>query len=228
MAQIDKNTVKATNQLGNRSYITFENESGKGIRVLFVGNSITRHSPKEEIGWFNDWGMAASSKENDYVHVVKSKILETNPDATFCICQAAAWESNYIVGDTKLEDYDIARDFDADIIIIRLIENCPHKEFQPDTFEEQYKKFVQYFNKSEKAATIVTTGFWKHPGDSVITKVANDMGIPCVYLGDLGEQSDMRADGLFEHGGVAAHPSDKGMGAIAEMIYEELAKILNK
>ena len=226
MAQIDKNTVKADNQLGNRSYITFENENNNGIRVLFVGNSITRHSPKEDIGWFNDWGMAASSKENDYVHVVKAKVLKTNPDASFCICQAAKWESNYINGETQLEDFGIARDFDADIIIIRLIENCPHKNFEPEIFETQYKKFVSYFNKSGKASTIVTTGFWKHPGDSIIIKAAKDMDIPCINLGELGEQSDMRADGLFEHSGVAAHPSDKGMAAIADLIYTEAEKIL--
>ena len=45
MAQIDKNTVKAENQLGNLNKITFENENCGGKKILFVGNSITRHAP---------------------------------------------------------------------------------------------------------------------------------------------------------------------------------------
>lgn len=39
-------------------------------RILFCGNSLTRHGPKADIGWTNDWGMAASAPERDYVHLL--------------------------------------------------------------------------------------------------------------------------------------------------------------
>lgn len=74
MKQIEKNTVKAENRLN-----TFINHSGKGKRIMFVGNSITKHAAKEEIGWFGDWGMAASKEENDYVHIV---IMDIPPRCT--------------------------------------------------------------------------------------------------------------------------------------------------
>ena len=64
----EKNTVKATEQVKKDRYVEDFQKDGK-VKVLFIGNSITRHEPKPEIGWDNDWGMAASCRENDYVHV---------------------------------------------------------------------------------------------------------------------------------------------------------------
>ena len=46
----------------------------KADRILFLGNSITMHSPNPSIGWTNNWGMAASGMGNDYVHVLTSAI----------------------------------------------------------------------------------------------------------------------------------------------------------
>ena len=53
------NTVSAENQLKTELPIFFENKDGNGKRVLFVGNSITLHEAKEEIGWYGNYGMAA-------------------------------------------------------------------------------------------------------------------------------------------------------------------------
>ena len=40
------------------------------LKVLFVGNSITLHGPKADIDWHGNWGMAATSADKDYVHLV--------------------------------------------------------------------------------------------------------------------------------------------------------------
>lgn len=226
MAQIDKNTVKADNQLGEKSNITFDCENSKGVRILFVGNSITRHEPKFEIGWFNDWGMAASSKENDYVHIVEKLALKKAPEATFCICQAAEWEMNYANGELLLSKFLKARDFKADIIIMRLLENCSTKDFNSDLFIKEYEKLLNYLNQNNRAKVIITSSFWKHPGDDTLKEFASDKAMDYIYLGDLGEDAVMRADGLFEHNGVAAHPGDKGMEEIAVRICKKLKKYL--
>ena len=225
MAQIDKNTVAAENQLDESKKISFE-EDGKGVRILFIGNSITRHAPKESIGWFYDWGMAASSKENDYVHVAKKMILDIAPDSAFCICQAADWEKNYKCGEEELSKFVKAKDFNADIIVIRLIENCELKDFDADIFKKEYSKLINYFNKKQSAKVIITSSFWKHTGDDILKTIADENKWDFVYLGDLGEDAQMRADGLFEHEGVATHPGDKGMSVIAARIFEKLKKYL--
>ena len=74
------------------------------------------------------------------------------------------------------------------------------------------------------AELIVTTGFWKHPADECIRAFASNLGIPAVELSALGELREMKAIGLFEHSGVANHPGDTGMQAIADRIMEKLIK----
>lgn len=221
-AQMDKNTVKATNQLKESEYIRFENPEGKGMRVLFAGNSITLHGVKEDIGWFNEWGMAASAKEKDYVHVAMSGIQKENPDAVFCISQVARWETSYKNPEEIYPLYEASRNFDADVIVARFVENCSGKDFDEAVFEKNYEEFLKFLSPSGKAKYIITTGFWKHPGDEAIKRVAQKLNAPCIYLGDLGEMDEMKAVGLFEHSGVAAHPGDKGMSEIAKLILENM------
>ena len=226
MQQIEKNSVSATNQLKKNSYVTFIQEDGKGKKVMFVGNSITRHGITPEIGWYWDWGMAASALENDYVHLLVDKINMIEPDTSFCVCQVAKWECEYKNGSEHLREYENARDFEADVIIFRMIENCPYKDFDKDTFYREYQNLIDYLNPTEKAKIILTTGFWKHPGDDTIIRIAKEREYPYIYLGELGEDDKMKAIGLFEHTGIANHPGDLGMMHIAELIWEKIKEII--
>ncbi len=219
MNQIEKNNVPSKNQLKEKSPIFFENKNGKGLRILFVGNSITLHGYKEDIGWFGEnYGMAASCKEKDYVHLVLSGLKQKYADIACCICQAAEWERNYKTGTKFLEKCKLVREFDADIIIMRIVENCSHNNYEGQIFQEQYKKMIDFFNKSGKAKIILTTSFWKHIADNEIIEVGEERGYTTLNMGELGEDESMKAIGLFEHSGVANHPGDKGMKSIADTI----------
>ena len=225
MNQIEKNTVKAENQLAKDQFVTFIHPEGKGKRVLFVGNSITRHGIKHDIGWHNDGGMAASSPENDYVHIVARNILQKDSEAAFCICQVAEWERNCYDGEKTFAHFEAARDFHADIIIMRLVENCPRDHYNADLFQKEYGKLLSYLDGTGHARIVITTGFWKHIADGAIREYAQKNGYPLAELNDLGEDESMKALGLFKHSGVANHPGDKGMKAIADRILNAVWEI---
>lgn len=226
-SEIEKNNVSAVGQLKESTSVRFLGLDGNGKRIMLVGNSITLHAKSEKIGWHGEWGMAASAKERDYVHRLASSVFEIEPNAAFCICQVANWERLYRDGaESTYPIYAAARDFSADVIVIRCIENCPRAEFDDGAFKRALDSLIKFLDKKGGARVIVTTSFWYHPGDGALRDYATEKGYPLVELGDLGEQPEMKALGLFEHNGVANHPGDLGMQTIAERIFEPLSGVL--
>lgn len=65
------------------------------IRILFWGASTTKHAPSASIGWYGNWGMAASAEENDYVHKLVSYIEEAYypSKVTFEIIANSDWDA---------------------------------------------------------------------------------------------------------------------------------------
>ncbi len=226
MKQIEKNTVSSENQLKENEYVEIFNENNPEIKILFAGNSITKHAPNEELGWSGNWGMAASSLENDYVHQTVKKLKEHYDSVSYCICQVSEWENNY---KNDVIPYDLffkAREFSADIIVMRCVENCKVIEFDEICFEREYKKLIGFLNGSKNAKIILTTSFWHHPkADEIIRKIGVENGHSVIELGDLGDKKEMKAIGLFRHSGVAAHPGNLGMKTISERIFEVIKMI---
>ena len=224
MNQIEKNTVSAKRQMRENENVYFCVPENKGLRVMFVGNSITLHGVKEDIGWFNEWGMAASEKEKDYVHIMMSKIKERHSDAAFCICQGAEWERQYKNGENVYELYIAAREFGADVIIMRLVENCPQDNVDFPLFKQKYGDYIHYLSGDNNVKILLSTGFWHNALDGAIREFAGENALPLIELGDLGEDDSMKAIGLFEHEGVANHPGNLGMKIIADRLFEGLSQ----
>lgn len=225
-SQLKKNNVSAVNQLKDTPLVNFYNLNANGLRVMFIGNSITFHSKAESIGWNLDCGMAASAPEKDYVHLLMSKINAAHPDTAYCVCQVAEWERQYKNGENVLNLFENAKKFNADIIVMRAIENCPIENFDENLFKKQVETLLDFLNPSGNAKIIITTSFWKHPGDKVLIKFANENNLSLAKLGDLGEEAEMKAIGLFEHSGVANHPGDLGMENIANRIFEQIKDLI--
>ena len=212
---IEKNTVDASKQVKEKFKI-FDGVKG-GKRVLFLGNSITLHETKPEIGWNHNWGMAASSEQNDYVHIVLDGLKEKFGAVNYCITNVGEWELNFWKTEV-LENFFASKDFGADIVVVRLGENVNRQKLSEYDFEKYFENFVRYFTgKAEKV--IITDLFWEYKElDEMIKNVCERVSGQFVTLSDLGYDNANKALGLFEHEGVALHPGDRGMAKIAERI----------
>lgn len=221
-----ENTVDSANQLPDDRRFSGGSTRG-GKRLLFVGNSITLHAPKADIGWTHNWGMAASCEENDYVHQTMAMVRSLVPDADMRIAQIANWERAYWRGEEALEFVRGARDWQPDIVVIRLCENTSESDLSVHPYAPALVDMMNFFTHNGQAHLIVTDLFWPNPAkDAEIAKAAAALNAPLVRIGDLGVRDDMKAIGLFEHSGVAAHPGDLGMRIIAERLFEVIKTML--
>lgn len=214
------NDVPAVGQLKGNDCISFEMTENADIKLLFLGNSITRHGKAENLGWCGDCGMAASSKENDYVHKLISKFCQKDVKVSVCIANLSDWERTRNM-DLLFTKYLSALRFNADYVIVRLGENACLDKYLSE-FELCYGELTDLFSRNG-AKIVLTDLFWEYePFDNFVAELAKARGYAFAEIHDLGNDDAMKAIGKFSHGGVAVHPGDKGMAEIAERIFRVL------
>lgn len=185
------------------------------MRILYLGNSITLHGINHDIGWHGEWGMAASAPDNDYVHVL-NRMMETHTGepAESAVRNIADFER---APDTfDLAAFEELRDWNPDLLVLRICENTP--EDKVAAFGEAYLRLIRYFLR-DGLRIFAVGGFWKHDCKEACIRAAEAIsGVQYVSLQHL-HSAAYQAIGQFEHSGVAAHPSDRGMEAIAQAIF---------
>jgi len=195
-----------------------------GPRVLFVGNSITLHGPRPQIGWTNNCGMAASTRDKDYVHLLQKKITAVRPDAQCCLLQvAASFERAFFKEDWSCErSFKWAREFKPDVIVLFFGANVP-KDYDAGTispapartFGEALDAFRTYLDPEGKALVLFSQGFYIRPKlDAEKESVAKKRGDVFVNMEDVRARKD--AHGRFNH------PGDLGMELIAERFWQHI------
>jgi len=191
------------------------------MKILFAGNSITICPPVPDIGWFGDWGMAASTEENDYVHYTVKKLNEIAGPVEHMSFNAADFEREFECFD--FDRYKMRRDFDADIIVVRLIENVDPKKLDELDFAGALRDFIGYLNKNGNAKVFCTGAFCPNPkGDIVVRKACSDYGYTYIDISSLQGDIKNTARSEFKDAGVGAHPSDLGMAGIGCLILESI------
>lgn len=227
MDLMNQNTVSAKGQtdLSNNA----QPMGGQvGLRVLFVGNSITLHGPKPEIGWYGDWGMAASCRKKDYVHVAEELLRKHYGAVSVTYLNCAEWERSYWEDENILSRWQWARELQADVVVIRIGENTwsSRDRLGEIPYAPHMKTMIEYFASNPNATVVVTNLFWhKEIIDSEILKAVEAGGYPLVEIGDLGENDACMAIGQYEHRGVSIHPNDLGMQRIAERLVERIISL---
>ena len=197
-------------------------------KIIFLGNSITNHGPAPQIGWTGSWGMAASAKEKDYAHLVVQGLCgegNTPPEAKFI--NIAAFERNYETYDVSAQLKE-AIDFAPEMIVVAIGENVAElkTEQAQASFKSNLLKLLAAFKKENSPRIIIRSSFWANKvKDDILKEVAEEVNGTYVDISSLckDEANYVRSERDFQHQGVAAHPGDKGMKAIANAI---LAKIL--
>lgn len=218
---IRNNTVSAEGQMRLSSEVSFLGREDAPVRILVLGNSITRHGPNAAIGWPYDWGMAASAPERDYVHRLYQRLTDGGMDVYMRIRQASAFEMHgHEWGDFSV--YEEERAFGADHIVFRLGENVVRG--QVEGFGESARALLSYLD-TRGAHVICAPCFWPNETvDAQIREVAVACGYTLVELAQLSADERTMALGLFEHSGVAMHPGDYGMDCIAALLADAILK----
>ena len=198
-------------------------------RVLFLGNSITLHGPAPKIGWTGNWGMAASAVEKDYVHLLTAQIAK----ATGGMPEVKA--KNIADFERNLDAYNLAEglkdelEFKADLIIVAIGENSAALTTDEAKlrFSTSFAKLFAELKRHGNPTLIVRSQFWADSAkDERMKQACLDVGGVFVEISQLGadEANFARSERKFEHAGVAGHPGDKGMQALADELWKAISK----
>lgn len=201
--------------------------SDSTLNVLCLGNSITKHSVREEVEWYSDWGMAASRPENDYCHVLEKMLQQRNKASKVMPLNIAYWERNLSCNiDSLIGDKCTGKN----LIIIRLGENVS----DITSFPQALSELVDYC-ENFTSQIIITGNFWRSAEkEKALFVEARKRGYPFVPLFWIAENHDVYphvGDTLIstegkpytiDHDFIITHPNDKGMRMIAEQIVKTI------
>lgn len=198
-------------------------------RLLILGNSITTHGPSAKIGWTNNCGMAASSLDKDYAHLLAASIAEaTGKKPAVMIASLYEFEKQYASydADAKLKPYV---EFKPETVIVAIGENVRVTDAASQAvFKTGLVKVLSVLKKSGEPTVFVRSCFWANAvKDALLKQAAEETGCVFVDIGALGKDPSnyARSERQWANAGVGNHPGDKGMRAIADAL---LAAIRNR
>ena len=137
--------------------------SGDSLKILILGNSITNQGPIPELDWQSDWGMAASSQDKDYVHILYRYVRgRVNNNTELKIDNIAHFERNYEMYDSAYFETQFSKyyNFNPNLIIIRLGDNTDENNMDINLYIQKYKNLVIFFKKNRNPLIISTSSFF--------------------------------------------------------------------
>lgn len=201
--------------------------SDETYKYLAIGNSITKHQKCDY--WWNEIGMTASSAEKDYVHLVTSGLEKKYKNIQAEAYNFSVWEIT--VSKERSQTFSILDSMlaeDLNLITIQLSENATATL---NGLENDFVYLIRYIqNKCPKARILILDDYYFAERGALKKSAADRCGLTFVSLEDVRGKSEYNCgmntvvygdDGsehTVTHAGVAGHPGDKGMAAIADRI----------
>jgi hypothetical protein len=184
--------------------------------VAILGNSITFSPQNLFKGWNGNWGMAATSAESDYVHLLTAKFQNANPACRVAVKNIMQFEENW-EGYNLADNLDSIRNLNPDLLILRIGEDVAQTPLDKESFGGAYKALVEFFGP--KTVVLGVGSFWPHPvSDEVMAKYT-----PFVSLAPLGQDKSNYSYSTWPaNSGIGQHPNDKAMEEIADVIWERV------
>ncbi|MCU6502117.1 SGNH/GDSL hydrolase family protein [Rugamonas sp. A1-17] len=196
-------------------------EVHQGLKIAFIGNSLTLHAPSVEIGWHLHHGMAASATGRDYAHRLMRQ-LRIEPQQAY-IRNFYPFESDASVAGGHLRSLHGVLLQQPAVLVIQLGDNVS-TQAQLDDFAHNLQLLVYAATRFSPNVLCVST-WWQMPAtDSVIEQVCQLHNAQYVYIGDLFDSPHNidRIYPTYAHSGVEAHPKDWGMEQISERLYRAI------
>jgi len=206
-------------------------------RILCIGDSITRHGASEDtrtrLGWDHVAGMAATSEEKDYAHLLASRIQATMPDRPVELSFHTSGGSGS--AKQRLSTIQEALPIQPHLVIIQLGEH--EKEADgAEALRENYEALITSFQNQPNPPRIIATGVWSlskqaknsqgklgYTGWTAI--VENTMRTACekhgvTFISVSEVACDPACHGWGDNPGVKWHPNDKGHEGYASRLFE--------
>jgi len=209
------NSVDSTHNL---TYFNYRPMPPNAYRVLFIGDSLTYHGQTPNL-WNNDCGMAASSPNKDFVHLVAKHIqdkLGTKP-VEILINNGGNGKIGSML--TYLTSHP---DLNPSLVILQGGENDPFDA----SFQDTYKSLLTFYRAAE-TPYIVLGDWWNETKSGFDHEQALTHGDAWIDLTILNKNPANSGDGGPYHvDGVAKHPNDKGMQAIGDAIDDQFDRTI--
>lgn len=198
-------------------------------QILFLGNSISLHGLSKEVNWTHVSGMAASSEDKDYIHILVKLLSEDlKSQIEYQIVNIADFERSYST--FNYDRLSSARNFNSDLVVFQIGENVSSSGIDQGSivFQSAYIKLVESIDSKSK---VICLPFWPDKTKNrIITQVALETGSSLVDLSHIGSGLEplnfARSENKYTHSGVAAHPGDYGMENIAKAIFSVARNIV--
>lgn len=200
-------------------------------KVLFIGNSL--------LFGFGTFGMCASDSKHDYYYYVTQYLKQFHPDGTYDKLLGSTYETCETKEAAKgwIEDNINTRATDYDLVIVQLGDNI-NNDARNELFKTSCKDLLVGIRNHMPNARVVWAGEWysRAARQEIIATSCAETGSTFIDISDLAViQANKGAIGnvitrdngttfTVDNSGVASHPGDKGMKAIADRMIEKLFK----